>query len=99
MRSKENQANKKMEVIITGYHVFGADIKKGYVRVNSRRRPGRDCRGPEAMDGVELSNPCGLDSLTRSNGSGNPCRNDGVDLLSTTIANIALNKVLRLCLD
>ncbi|MDZ4152201.1 hypothetical protein [Methylicorpusculum sp.] len=55
---------------------------KGYVRVNSRRRPGRDCRGPEAMDGVGLSHPCDLDS-------GNPCRNDGVGLLSTTNANIA----------
>jgi hypothetical protein len=37
------------------------------------------------MDGVGLSPPCDLDS-------GNPCRNDGVDLLSTTNANIALNK-------
>ncbi|MDO9241153.1 MAG: hypothetical protein Q7U30_14150, partial [Methylicorpusculum sp.] len=55
---------------------------------------GRDCRGPEAMDGVGLSHPCDLDSLTRSNGSGIPCRNDGVDLLSTTNANIAIFKAL-----
>jgi len=34
------------------------------------------------MDGVGLSHPCDLDS-------GDPCRNDGVDLLSTTNANIA----------
>ncbi|MDO8938106.1 MAG: hypothetical protein Q7U98_02985 [Methylicorpusculum sp.] len=44
--------------------------KKGYIRVNSRRRPGRDCRGPEAMDGVGLSHSCDLDS-------GNPYRKDG----------------------
>ncbi|MDO8846612.1 hypothetical protein [Methylicorpusculum sp.] len=50
------------------------------------------CRGSEAMDGVGLSHPCDLDSLTRSNGSGNPSRNDGVDLLSTTSANIAIKK-------
>ncbi len=37
------------------------------------RHPGRDCRGPEAMDGnEELSHPCDLDS-------GNPCRNDGIN--------------------
>ncbi|MBS3954825.1 MAG: hypothetical protein KGZ88_17875 [Methylomicrobium sp.] len=53
----------------------------GYVRVNSGRHPVRDCRGPEAMDGAGLSHPCDLDS-------GNPCRNDGVDLLSTTNADI-----------
>jgi hypothetical protein len=51
--------------------------KKDYIRVNSRRRPGRDYRGPEAMDGVGLSHPCDLDSLSRSNGSGNPYRKDG----------------------
>jgi hypothetical protein len=33
MRKKENHANKKMEVIITGYHVFGADIKKMVLRL------------------------------------------------------------------
>jgi hypothetical protein len=65
-------------------------LNQGNVRVNSRRRPGRDCRGPEAMDGVGLSHPCDLDSLTRSNGSGNPWGNDGVDLRSTANTNIAL---------
>jgi hypothetical protein len=65
-------------------------LNQGNVRVNSRRRPGRDCRGPEAMDGVGLSHPCDLDSLTRSNGSGNPCRNDGDDLRSTANTNIVL---------
>ncbi|NJD07380.1 MAG: hypothetical protein FIA97_12910 [Methylococcaceae bacterium] len=33
------------------------------------RHPGRECRGPEAMDGSDASRPCNLDS-------GNPCRND-----------------------
>jgi hypothetical protein len=44
------------------------------------------------MDGVGLSHPCDLDSLTRSNGSGNPCRNDGVNLLSTANSNSVLKK-------
>ena len=35
------------------------------------RHPGRECRGPEAMDGKGASHPCVLDS-------GNPCRNDGL---------------------
>ncbi|MDO8846588.1 hypothetical protein [Methylicorpusculum sp.] len=35
----------------------------------------RDCRDPVAMDGKGRTHPCALDSLTRSNGSGNP-RND-----------------------
>ncbi|GAB6140154.1 hypothetical protein JCM14076_08830 [Methylosoma difficile] len=47
------------------------------------RHSGRDCRNPEHRDVNNENNPVAdchpwpLDSLTRSDGSGNPCRNDG----------------------
>jgi len=50
---------------------------------NSCCRPSTNCQGPEAKDCVGLSHPCDLDS-------GNPCRNDGVDEVSTTNANSTL---------
>ncbi|MCD2452424.1 hypothetical protein GO003_018725 [Methylicorpusculum oleiharenae] len=53
--------------------------------IKSWRRPGMDCRGPEAMEGVGLSHPCDL-------GSGDPCRNDGVDVLEMTDANLVFSK-------
>ncbi|MEY4720193.1 MAG: hypothetical protein RL563_2811 [Pseudomonadota bacterium] len=48
----------------------------------------RDCRSPEARDGEGFSHPCVLDS-------GNPCRDDDFDILSTTNANIAIKKTLN----
>ncbi|MDP2202820.1 MAG: hypothetical protein Q8K07_12425 [Methylicorpusculum sp.] len=58
------------------------------------RRSGRDCRNPEAMDGIELSHPCALDTGTNLSGTDlhlpegrqagqpdvNPCRDDGLIL-------------------
>gem|GEM_PF-4699908 len=49
------------------------------------------------MDGAGLSHPCDLDSLTRSKGSGDPCRNDVVDLISTTNKNITFLNVIQDC--
>jgi hypothetical protein len=42
----------------------------------------RDCRGRQAKHGEGFSLPCVLDP-------GNPCRDDGLDILSTPNANIA----------
>ncbi|MEY4717957.1 MAG: hypothetical protein RL563_575 [Pseudomonadota bacterium] len=47
-----------------------------------------DCRSPEAMDGEVFSHPCVLDP-------GNPCRDDGFGILSTTNANIAFYCFLK----
>jgi hypothetical protein len=61
----------------------------GYVCVNNGCRSGTDCRWPEVMDGLGLSWACVLDTLTWSNGSTNSCKNDGLDVLSTTDVNSA----------
>jgi len=46
------------------------DYKAASANPNDRR-PGRDCRDPEARDGADSSHPCVLDA-------GNPCRHDGL---------------------
>ncbi len=40
---------------------------KGYVCVISWRRPGMDCRSPEAMDGEGFSPPCDLPAIADAN--------------------------------